>query len=187
MWLQCGHVSSRCHSTALRWWKSELWSYLLYSLLNSLIKTRFITTYDIFLKYKGLSRPSNIICSCVSSGGPRLERRCVRLPGADDVEDQGGCKGQKMTSDPSAPLSAARLPAFMFVSRKSEVQEACTCSQRVSLVERSEQREVFISKVWYLLFLKSNRRRNWQCFHLFVFQFLTMLVSKYFCYLSGVF
>lgn len=53
-----------------------------------------------------------LIFPCVSfSGRSWLKRRCIRLHGADDLEDQGGCKGEKMTSDPTAPLPSAELPA----------------------------------------------------------------------------
>lgn len=72
---------------------------------------------------------SMVTCSCVSSWGPRLEWRCDCLHGADDVEDQGGCKGQKMTSDPSAPLCSA--PRLASRRGRRQVWEAYTCSHRV--------------------------------------------------------
>lgn len=64
-------------------------------------------------------RCSGALCSfvCVFSGRSRLERRCICLHGANDLEDQGGHKGQKMTSDPSTPSA----------------QEASPCSQRVQV------------------------------------------------------
>lgn len=52
------------------------------------------------------------------------------------MEDKGGCKGQKMTSDPSTPPLSVALHAFMLVAgrhRGEKVQESYTCCQRVKV------------------------------------------------------
>lgn len=133
-----------------------------------------------------------LLLTCISSGGPRLQWRCICLSGANDLEDQRGHKGQKMTSDPTTPLSSGQLPA------STEVQEACTCSHRVKVRVSGEslgQTDAFSTRslsLSLLLPVELNERTaspfkaigaqiNSVFICLLIFLFFLMLIKMYFC------
>lgn len=126
------------------------------------------------------------MCSCVSSGGPRLERRRVCLLGADVLEDQGGCKGQKMTSDPSTPLSSVQLPAFVLAAGRQRSSGGLEALGEWRSECRGEEGERCFSTVCLLDWIRTvfkaiGAQINNVFICLLVFQFWIMLVNMYFC------
>lgn len=137
-------------------------------------------------------RVSGLICVCRSSRGPRLQWGRICLHGADVLEDQGRCKSQKMTSDPTPPLSSVGAPAFMLVSET----HACSGSLRLfseswsqSLWEKGwlNKKDNLMLLLTYCQPIQSNRSPGEHSFHLHSVNSVINVSLNIFLFLSCVF
>lgn len=91
------HVACRWHSSSLS--AVANWMPDNDTCVFSISSCVFMSVFSCFCCYYKIT-----VSVYISSWRSWLQRRCICLHGVNGLEDQGGRKGQKMTSDPSAQL-----------------------------------------------------------------------------------